>query len=161
VPPPGAPANYRAQKDYRWKQNRLYYRGKPCVKVKPPTPVRSKAAGDDINRRVEQIYNDCTEREEAPGPQASCIRDKEEEYGKELARLYQNLLKDKKIDVAVLRESQRNWLGYQKQTCRLYELKAASEWGVTAAGRRELALCLLRTTLERIQELHDLMTEPP
>ena len=33
---PGAPANWPIQKEYRWKQNRLYYRGKPCTKVKPP-----------------------------------------------------------------------------------------------------------------------------
>jgi uncharacterized protein YecT (DUF1311 family) len=44
-----------------------------------------------------------------------------------LERLYQRLLKDATINVAALRESQRSWLKYQKQTCKLYELKSASE----------------------------------
>jgi hypothetical protein len=32
----GAPDDFPIQKEYRWKQNKLYYRGKPCAKRKPP-----------------------------------------------------------------------------------------------------------------------------
>ena len=32
----GAPGDFPNQQEYRWKQNKLYYRGKPCAKRKPP-----------------------------------------------------------------------------------------------------------------------------
>jgi hypothetical protein len=32
----GAPDDFPIQKEYRWKQNKLYYRVKSCAKRKPP-----------------------------------------------------------------------------------------------------------------------------
>ena len=37
---PGAPDDVPIQKEYRWKQNKLYYRGKPCAKRKPPKELK-------------------------------------------------------------------------------------------------------------------------
>jgi uncharacterized protein YecT (DUF1311 family) len=77
-----------------------------------------------VRERFEKISDDCA-NVDVLGASASCLRDKDKEYGLELERLYKRLLKDASINTAALRESQRTWLNYQKQTCKSYELKAA------------------------------------
>src|SRR5215471_3489048 len=80
-------------------------------------PVRSKAAGDEISQRYEQIYTECGKEYEAASPIAACLMEKEKEYGKELERLYQRALKAVTPNSAILGRQQRNWLKYQKQHC--------------------------------------------
>jgi uncharacterized protein YecT (DUF1311 family) len=83
--------------------------------------------------------------------------EKEKEYGKELERLYQRLVKGAAPNVAVLRRQQRNWLKYQKQHCdSFYYMWENEGWGTP---RLWSARCLLRTTLQRIEELRELLPE--
>jgi len=124
-------------------------------------PVRSKAADDGADQRFEQALTDCTPEEvEMASVIATCLMEKEKEYGKELEQLYQRLLKGTPAPkVAVLRRQQRNWLKYQKQHCdSFYYLHENEGWG---PPRLSSARCLLRTTLQRIEELRCLLTEAP
>jgi len=123
-------------------------------------PVRSKAADDSANQRFEQVLTDCTPEEgEMASVIATCVMEKEKEYGNELERLYKRLLKGAAPKVAVLRRQQRNWLKYQKQHCdSFYYLHENEGWG---PPRLSSARCLLRTTLQRIEELRCLLTEAP
>jgi uncharacterized protein YecT (DUF1311 family) len=117
-------------------------------------PVRSKA-GDEISQRIDQIYTDCSKEWEATSPIAACILEKEKEYSNELERLYQRLLKGAAPNVAILRRQQRNWLKYQRQHCDSYYDLGADEWPRFA--RLSSAKCLLRTTLQRVEELRELL----
>jgi len=118
-------------------------------------PVRSKAAGDEISHRIDQIYTDCAKEWEAASPIATCILEREKEYGNELERLYKRLLKGPAPNVAILRRQQRNWLKYQKQHCdTYYDLQADEGQGF---ARLSSAKCLLRTTLQRVEELRELL----
>jgi uncharacterized protein YecT (DUF1311 family) len=57
----------------------------------------------------------------------------------------------------LLRDSQRAWLTYQKTSCGFHQMRFASEGsGIDLAAR---AHCLLRTTLQRLQELRDLVDQ--
>src|SRR5262249_5771273 len=121
-------------------------------------PVRSKAADDSANQRFEQVLADCTREggEMLPSLIANCVMEKEKEYGKELEQLYSRLVKGAPAPkVAVLGRQQRNWLKYQKQHCdSFYYLHENEGWG---PPRLSSAQCLLRTTLQRIEELRGLL----
>jgi uncharacterized protein YecT (DUF1311 family) len=116
-------------------------------------PVQSKADDDGANQRFERAHKDCTSEDGlTAGMVGGCLLDKEKEYGKELERLYQRALRDDTINAEILRDSQRSWLNYQKQTCKAYERNE-----VGGVARLLSATCLLRTTLQRIDEFRDLL----
>jgi Lysozyme inhibitor LprI len=99
------------------------------------------------DRRIEgRRASSSGEREILPGAIAAYLLKKEKEYGKEFKR--HSYLPDKQASTS---REQRSWLKYQDSTCKLQEMQMTFEgWNiahVSAAG------CLLRTTLERLQEL--------
>jgi uncharacterized protein YecT (DUF1311 family) len=88
-------------------------------------PAQSKAADYELShaqKLAQQIRDDCGDQWGVPGAIASCMLDKEKEYGLELEQVYKRLLKGEANIVAALRESQRSWLEYQKHNCKLEEL---------------------------------------
>jgi uncharacterized protein YecT (DUF1311 family) len=100
---------------------------------------------------AQRLHDECGERERFHGAIALCLLEKEKAYGKELEQIYRKALTLAGTNEPLLRENQRSWLKYQESTCKLREVQMAFE-GPTIA-RVSAAGCLLRMTLERLQEL--------
>ena len=111
---------------------------------------------ENVDAVVNAIHNECGEREGFPRATASCIREKEDMYGRLLARAYDLALSVPYNDASLLRESQRHWLKYQETSCEL-ELKRRKS---SVFANSSHALCLLRTTLNRLEELKGLTERP-
>lgn len=109
---------------------------------------QSSAEPDEL----EQLYRQCGEAEIA-GLIAECLIAKERDLGKQLDQVYRQALISVERNAALLRESQRNWLKYQESNCRYHE-KRSSEEGPGVA-RLSYARCLLRSTLQRLEELKE------
>ena len=91
-----------------------------------------------------------------PGPIAACLFEKEEVFGNELQQVYNKALTLAGTNNTLLRESQRSWLKYQESDCKLDEVWSSVEG--PAYGRNAKAQCLLRTTLQRLQDLRGIVT---
>jgi uncharacterized protein YecT (DUF1311 family) len=102
---------------------------------------------------LEQLNRQCGEAEIA-GLIAECLIAKDRDLGEQLDQLYRQALISAGRNAALLRESQRNWLKYQESNCRYHE-KRLSEEGPGVA-RLSYARCLVRSTLQRLEELKDL-----
>jgi uncharacterized protein YecT (DUF1311 family) len=109
---------------------------------------QSSAEPDEL----EQLYRQCGEAEIA-GLIAECLIAKERDLGKQLDQVYRQALISVERNAALLRESQRNWLKYQESNCWYHE-KRSSEEGPGVA-RLSYARCLLRSTLQRLEELKE------
>ena len=144
----------------RWKSNSLDTMEVQRSAVSPPSNdelirhgrATLLASPDEL---LEQIDQRCGESEMLPVAIAKCLLDEEHRYGLELAERYR-LLMVQQLDVAknLLRDSQRAWLTYQKASCGFHQMRFASERsGIDQVAR---AHCLLRTTLQRLDELRDL-----
>jgi uncharacterized protein YecT (DUF1311 family) len=105
----------------------------------------------------EQVQEECAEFGFA-GAMASCYLDKDKTLGVELAVVYGQLRRCySKAHEGALVASQRAWVTYQEQTCGFRE-KAFKFEGPSIA-RRAYAGCLVKTTIERMQELRTLLEE--
>jgi uncharacterized protein YecT (DUF1311 family) len=106
---------------------------------------------------AERLHNECGEQWEIPGPIATCLREKEKAFGKELDQIYKKALTLAGANKPLLRETQRNWLKYQESTCKLrgqlMKPEGANIWLSTEAR------CLLEMTLERLEELRWMTNE--
>jgi uncharacterized protein YecT (DUF1311 family) len=103
----------------------------------------------------QKLYQEC-EQEGMPGVIAACLFEKEEVFGKELQQVYNKALALAGTNNTLLRESQRSWLKYQESDCKLDEVWSSVEG--TGYGRNAKAQCLLRTTLQRLQDLRGIVT---
>jgi uncharacterized protein YecT (DUF1311 family) len=99
------------------------------------------------------LYRQCGEAEIA-GLIAECLIAKEREYGKQLDQVYRQALIPAGRNATLLRESQRNWLKYQESNCRYHEKRLLEEG--PGVARASYARCLLRSTLQRLEELKNL-----
>jgi uncharacterized protein YecT (DUF1311 family) len=105
----------------------------------------------DPNQLTANLHNDCGEKWGFPGPVAQCLMQKEQEFGVELARIYNKAISLAGTDVGLLRQSQRNWLSYQEADCKFHQKRWLREG--TGIAEASYADCLLRTTLQRLDEL--------
>src|SRR5262249_10429143 len=105
---------------------------------------------------ADRLHQECVEEWQAIGGIASCMFDKEEAFGKELEQIYKKALKLAGKNNTLLRENQRIWLKYQESDCKLDEVWSSVEGAVY--GRSAKAQCLLRTTLQRLQHLREIVT---
>lgn len=107
------------------------------------------------------VYQRCGEAEGFPNAIADCIITEETKQGEALAYLYKRLIEQSKHNADLLRSSQRAWLAYQKSNCRLHEEYGRFESPGNPLpfgfSRISFARCLLRTTLERIDDLKRLV----
>jgi uncharacterized protein YecT (DUF1311 family) len=108
---------------------------------------------DELFHKLDQ---ECGEQELIPGPIAGCLLEKEEAFGKELEQVYKKALTLAGANDTLLRENQRSWLKYQESGCKLDEVLLRREGDMY--GRWAKAGCLLKTTLERLQELREIVT---
>jgi uncharacterized protein YecT (DUF1311 family) len=104
----------------------------------------------------QKLYQECKEQNAIPGPIAACLFEKEEVFGKELQQVYNKALALAGTNNTLLRESQRSWLKYQESDCKLDEVWSSVEG--PGYGRNAKAQCLLRTTLQRLQDLREIVT---
>ena len=120
----------------------------------------------DVEKNVLNTHIRCSEEMGLPGAIAGCIRERETRHAEELDAAYGRLLRV--LDgrqKELLRSSQRGWLNYQTDTCSLVGNASRYESpGVPfPAGYALIAtnLCLLRTTLTRLDELAILAGKRP
>jgi uncharacterized protein YecT (DUF1311 family) len=105
---------------------------------------------------ADRLHQECVEQWVAIGGIASCMFEKEEAFGKELEQVYKKALTLAGKNNTLLRENQRSWLKYQESDCKLAEVWSSVEGAVY--GRSAKAQCLLRTTLQRLQHLREIVT---
>jgi uncharacterized protein YecT (DUF1311 family) len=98
---------------------------------------------------LERLQNECAEQI-LLNAITFCLREKEEEFGNELDQVYKTALALAGTNNPLLRESQRGWLKYQESNCKLQE-QLATEGEMYK--RNHEAHCLLKMTLERLEEL--------
>lgn len=101
----------------------------------------------------DKVVQDCGEQWGSAGAMASCVMEKEKEFGSVLEAEYRSALKRVKSSSA-LRDSQRQWLKYQESACAIARSQGAHEGPDFA--RLSYATCLLRTTLQRVGEIKGL-----
>jgi uncharacterized protein YecT (DUF1311 family) len=108
-------------------------------------------------RAFEQVQEECAEFGFA-GAMASCYLDKDKALGAELTGVYGQLRRcHSKAHEDALVASQRAWVAYQEQMCGFRE--KAFEFEGPSIARRSYAGCLVKTTIERIQELRTLLEQ--
>jgi uncharacterized protein YecT (DUF1311 family) len=120
--------------------------------------ISAAHATDELkpDKLADRLHQECVEQWGAIGPIASCMFEKEEAFGKELEQVYKKALTLAGTNDTLLRENQRSWLKYQESGCKLDEVLLRQEGN--SYGRAAKAQCLLRTTLERLQELREVVT---
>jgi tetratricopeptide (TPR) repeat protein len=121
------------------------------TKVQSTSARTASSAGQDLV----DTHQRCGETDGFPGPIGTCLLEAERQHGETLAKLYQRLTTKSGNHSDLVRASQRGWLKYQSDTCALYEKLLSSDG--PALARVALAGCLLRTTLQRIDELKTLI----
>src|SRR5215471_13161046 len=86
-------------------------------------------ATDELNANelADKLYKECTEQGMFPGSIGGCLLEKEEVFGKELEQVYKKALMLAGKNDTLLRESQRSWLKYQENDCKLYEILSKQE----------------------------------
>ena len=103
---------------------------------------------------ADKIHSQCRNAE--PDAVADCVLAKEKDYGRKLADKYQSVVElQGAAEKKLLVESQRAWLSYQEKSCKFHEQALAFD-GADAA-RAAGAVCLLRTTLQRLAEFDALL----
>jgi len=119
-----------------------------------PTAAKNELKAQEL---AERLYDECGQEQGVPGAIATCVREKEKAFGKELDQVYKKALTLAGTNKPLLRENQRNWLKYQESTCKfqgqLMKPEGGYIWAATEAG------CLLRMTLERLEELREIVGE--
>jgi uncharacterized protein YecT (DUF1311 family) len=114
-------------------------------------------ATDDLkpHELFQKLYQGCEEQDVMPGPIAACLFEKEEAFGRELEQVYNKAVALAGTNNTLLRESQRSWLKYQESDCKLHEVWSSVEGSVY--GRNAKAQCLLTMTLQRLQDLRQIV----
>lgn len=118
-------------------------------------PVQAYAADDAAAQQVERMYDGCRAENGAAGSVVACMERKDKETGQGLEDVYKRLVNGlPPSQVPTLRQSERDWLRYQDQTCKLEKRGAADG---SNAARIAWAGCSIRTTLQRTAELRELI----
>jgi uncharacterized protein YecT (DUF1311 family) len=111
------------------------------------------AAAED---KVEDIQRQCGEDYADPFALAKCLSAEEKDYGKRLATTYKKVAELQTPEAKkILVEAQRSWLAYQEKNCAFHKSTLSFEGGEN--GEAAAALCMLRTTMQRLAELEALL----
>jgi uncharacterized protein YecT (DUF1311 family) len=115
-------------------------------------PCASARAED----KVEDIQRQCGEEYADPFALAKCLWAEEKDYGKRLADVYKKVVELQTPEAKkILVEAQRSWLTYQEKNCAFHKSTLSFEGDEN--GDAAAALCMLRTTMQRLAELEALL----
>jgi uncharacterized protein YecT (DUF1311 family) len=120
-----------------------------------PMSFVDAADGRSVDELLTAIRDKCAEDGGTVPGVGLCELKKEQEYGEQLAKVYAQAIIVAGKDSNLLRESQRNWLKFQKTNCDFYKKRYAFEG--EGIARAAAAGCLLRTTLQRLEELRQIV----
>ena len=111
-------------------------------------------ASPSVDELLTAIRDKCGEDIGTVSGTGGCELEKEREYGKQLAQVYAKAITVAGKDLNLLRKSQISWAKYQRATCDFYQKYYA--FGGPGIARAAAASCLLRTTLQRLEELREI-----
>jgi uncharacterized protein YecT (DUF1311 family) len=105
---------------------------------------------------VEEVHRQCGAEYADPFALAKCLKAEEKDYGKKLAETYRKVMELQTPDAKkALIEAQRAWLTFQEKNCTFHQRVLSFDGA--ADGDAAAALCLLRTTMQRLAELEALL----
>jgi uncharacterized protein YecT (DUF1311 family) len=107
-----------------------------------------------VSAQIDKLISECIAKGDHP---TGCVSDKERELGDELARTYKKVLALAGKNPSMLREAQRNWLKYQDSNCNFHWRYWMKDGETAAYGSK--AICLLRTTMQRLDEVASFIEE--
>jgi uncharacterized protein YecT (DUF1311 family) len=105
---------------------------------------------------VEDVHRQCGAEYTDPFALAKCLKAEEQDYGKKLAETYRKVVELQTPDAKkALIEAQRSWLSFQEKNCKFH--RSILSFDGAANGDAAAALCMLRTTMQRLAELEALL----
>ena len=105
---------------------------------------------------VEEVNRQCGAEYADPFALTKCLRAEEKDYGKKLAETYRKVVDLQTPDTKkALIEAQRAWLTFQEKNCTFH--RNVLSFDGAANGDAAEALCMLRTTMQRLAELEALL----
>ena len=117
-------------------------------------PTFNPAIASKVDEEFDRITKICIQSADGvPGEAEWCYLNFENEIGRELQEVYDNLISVLGSKNRQLREAQRAWIKYQEKNCAFVEQVHKQEsLGWARVSRSQ---CLLRNTLERKSDLED------
>ena len=101
---------------------------------------------------AEDVHRQCGAEYADPFALTKCLRAEEKDYGKKLAEAYRKVVELQTPDTKkALIEAQRSWLTFQEKNCKFH--RSVLSFDGAADGDAAAALCMLRTTMQRLAEL--------
>ncbi len=105
---------------------------------------------------VEDVHRQCGAEYADPFALAKCLKAEEKDYGKKLAETYRKVVELQTPDTKkALVEAQRAWLTFQEKNCKFH--RSVLSFDGAANGDAAAALCMLRTTMQRLAEFEALL----
>lgn len=120
------------------------------------TAAVAASGGARAEDTVEELHRQCGAEYADPLSLAKCLKAEEKDYGKRLAETYRKVMELQTPEAKkALIEAQRAWLTFQEKDCAFHQRVLAFDGA--ADGDAAAALCLLRTTMQRLAELESLL----
>jgi uncharacterized protein YecT (DUF1311 family) len=105
---------------------------------------------------VEDVHRQCGAEYADPFALTKCLKAEERDYGKRLADTYRKVMELQTPGTKkALIEAQRSWLTFQEQNCKFH--RSVLSFDGAADGDAAAALCMLRTTMQRLAEFEALL----
>ena len=105
---------------------------------------------------VEEVHRQCGAEYADPIALAKCLKAEEKDHGQRLAEAYRKVMELQTPDSKkALIEAQRSWLTFQEKDCKFHQ--SVLSFKGAADGDAAAALCMLRTTMQRLAELEALL----
>ena len=140
----------------------LWYGGIPTMRFLRPLTlaalVVAVAAGGGVRAEdtVEEVHRQCGAEYADRFALAKCLNAEEKDYGKRLAEAYRKVMELQMPDAKkALIAAQRSWLTFQEKNCAFH--RSVLSFDGAADGAAAAALCMLRTTMQRLAELEALL----
>ena len=129
--------------------------------LRPPTLAAlivavAASGGVRAEDTVEDVHRQCGAEYADPFALAKCLKAEEKDYGKKLAGTYRKVVELQTPDTKkALIEAQRSWLTFQEKNCKFH--RSVLSFDGAANGDAAAALCMLRTTMQRLAEFEALL----
>jgi uncharacterized protein YecT (DUF1311 family) len=105
---------------------------------------------------VEDVHRQCGAEYADPFALTKCLKAEEKDYGKKLAEIYRKVMELQTPEAKkALSEAQRSWLTFQEKDCKFH--RSVLSFDGAADGDAAAALCMLRTTMQRLGEFEALL----